>query len=301
MLADLKLLHTGKSLKRRRSMQRGWTWAWKIAAAVALVGLAALLVRNERDRRAAVAQLNASPFEKSGTTNYAAWKALERGGMMGSTFAAAGFSNAIQEYERAIALDPNYAAAWSSLSGSLFLSVDKGLIPGIEALHAPAPPPSKQLSWTRQTAGPFFGWRGAVSRSITILSMPNRSCERQFDWPLDAPVLRHNLACMLWFYGRFDEAESLEVQVIPRAPSLGGSDAQMGLIHASRGRFADALTSLGECIMLKPNWPMARARRAEILWLWIVGQKPPVTGCGSSNWRVSPASRHRTPNGWTPP
>src|SRR6185436_9817291 len=98
MLADLKLLDAGKSLKRRRSLQRGWAWTWKIAAAVALVGLGALVIRNEQDRRAAIVQLNAGPFEKSGTTNYSAWQARERGDMMGSTFAATGFSNAIQEY-----------------------------------------------------------------------------------------------------------------------------------------------------------------------------------------------------------
>ena len=133
--ADLRLLDAGKSVKRRRSVKRGWAWTWKMAVVIALVGLGALVIKNERDRRAALTHLNASPFEKSGTTNYAAWQAFERAGKMGVDFSATGFSNAIHGFERAVALDPNYTAAWMQLSASLFLAADKGLIPADEALQ----------------------------------------------------------------------------------------------------------------------------------------------------------------------
>ena len=214
MRADLELLNAGRSVKRRRSVQRGWAWTWKVAALLALLSLGALLIRNERDRRAALTRLNASPFEKSGTTNLAAWKARERGGTMSATFAATGFSNAIQELERAVALDPNYAGAWTQLAMALCLSVERGLIPGGEALQRARlcaekavkldPANGWSLSWLgecRLALDYDFGHAEPLLRRAVRLAPGNS-------------VLRHNLARLLWFYGRFEEAESIVNQVI---------------------------------------------------------------------------------------
>jgi Flp pilus assembly protein TadD len=222
MLADLQLLHAGKSVKRRRSLQRVWVLTWKTAAAVTLLGLGALLVRNEQNRRAAIAQLNASPFEKSGTTNYAAWEALERGGMMGSTFAAGGFSNSIQEYERAVALDTNYADAWSNLSMSLFLAVDKGLIDGGAVLKRARFSAEQAIKLNPANGWALF-WLGECRLALDYdFSGAEPLFRKAIRLAHDAPGLRHNLACVLWFQGRFDEAESLEVQVLREQPSQGG-------------------------------------------------------------------------------
>jgi tetratricopeptide (TPR) repeat protein len=266
MLADLKLLEAGKSVKRRRSIQRGWTWTWKMAALIAVFSLGILLIKNDRDRRAAMTRLNATPFEQSGTTNLAAWKAAQRGGNMLSRFTVGGLSNAIQEFERAVALDPNYPDAWSDLSASLFLSVEKGIMPGGEALQR-ALICAEKASKLDPTNGRHLYWFGECSLALdydfdhaepflrrAVQLSPN-------DWPL-----RHNLAHVLWYYGRFDEAEAISKPIIREQPSHGFSNALLGWIYASRHRFAEALNAFGECILLEPNWPEAHFERAEVFW-----------------------------------
>jgi len=267
MLADLKLLDAGKSVKRRRSVQRGWSWTWKAAVIIALIGLGVWLVGNERAKRSATTTGSRTSFENSGTTNYAAWQAHERGQTMGGTFAASGFSNAIQEYERAVSLDTNYADAWSSLADTLCLSADKGYISGRDALPR-ARFSAQQAVRLDPANGWSLFWLGECSLALDYdFTHAEPLFRKAIRLAPDAPTLRNNLSGALWFYGRLDEAEAIEVQAIHEQPSQGYYHTQMGLILASRGRFADALNALAESIRLLPNtWPMARARRAEILW-----------------------------------
>jgi tetratricopeptide (TPR) repeat protein len=237
-----------------------------MAVVMALAGFGFVLVRNERDRRAALTWSHASPFERSGTTNYAAWKAFERANMMSANFAASGFSRAIRELERAVALDPNYAGAWSGLSESLFLASDKGVIPAGEALRRGLFC-AEQAVKLKPANGWFLHWLGECNLALDYdFARAEPQLRKAVQLAPEAAALRHNLAVALWFHGRFDEAAALENQLIREQPSMGYSHSLMGLIHASRGQFADALNSMGECILLLPNWPMVRARRSEILW-----------------------------------
>jgi tetratricopeptide (TPR) repeat protein len=266
MLAELKLLDAGKSVKRRRSAKRAWAWTWKAAVIVALLGLTFQIYQKDRAQRAALKRRNASPFEQSGTTNFAAWEAEQRGGTMLNRFTVTGLSNSIQEFEHAVALDPNYARAWAHLSASLFLSVEKGTLPGSEALKRALncaekaskldPANGRPLYWIGECSLALdydFGHAEPILRRAVKLS-PN-------DW-----ALRHNLAHVLCYYGRFDEAEAILKPIILEQPSRGFSHEVLGLIYASRHRFADALNAFEKCILLEPNWPETLFERAELLW-----------------------------------
>lgn len=267
MLADLKLLDAGKSVKRRRSLQRGWAWTWKAAAVMMVFSAAILLTKDRRARPTDGNRLSASSFERSGTTNLEAWKALERGGKLGVHYDASGFQGSIQEYEQAVALDPNYTEAWVRLAMALNLSVEKGLILGPQALQRAVFCSQMALKLDSKNAAALeclatsgLGLDYDFGRAEPLLRKAAELAPRSVS-------IRHNLAVKLWYYGRFDEAEMIFNQVLRNDPALGAANGNLGLIYASRHRLADAAQSLDTCIRLEPNWPLFRFERAEILWI----------------------------------
>lgn len=50
-------------------------------------------------------------------------------------------------------------------------------------------------------------------------------------------VHKHNFAFVLWFYGRFDEAEAILRDVLRQQPSFGYAHSVLGQIACSRGDF----------------------------------------------------------------
>ncbi|MHB8521180.1 MAG: protein kinase domain-containing protein [Limisphaerales bacterium] len=266
MLADLKLLEAGKSVKRRRSIQRGWARSWKAAVAVALVALGFLLINNERARRAAIARLNASPFENSGTTNYAAWEAVQRAIQMTHTYTASGMSNSVQELERAIALDPNYASAWGNLSSRLHLLAAAGFTPSKEAMQRAQVCAETALRLRPADGGAHF----LLGECVLALTYDLARAESLFreGIALDPkfPNLRNNLVAEIWCYGRFAEAEALLNQVEREEPSSESVYNLRARIYAATGRFDEALTAAGESVRLQPGRPSTYSVRSEILW-----------------------------------
>jgi tetratricopeptide (TPR) repeat protein len=266
MLADLKLLNVGKSVKRRRSVKHAWAWAWKMAAVLALVGLGALLIRNERDRRAASTRLNASPFEDSGTTNHTAWEAVQRAIQMANTHTAGGMSNAVQELERAVALDPNYATAWVRLSSELWGLAYAGFSPSEEAMQRGQVCAETAMRLKPDDAGALF----MQGECILALTYDFPRTEKLFRKAIAlAPkfsALRSNFADELWRRGRFAEAEGLLQEVTQEEPSWEGAYNLRARIYAANRRFDEALTAAGESVRLQPGRPSTYSVRSEILW-----------------------------------
>ena len=165
-----------------------------------------------------------------------------------------------------MALDPNYADAWSRLAGTLFLSVEKGYISGAKVIPR-ALACAEQATKLDPSYGWAWHWAGQCSLALDYDFVRAEPLLRKaVRLAPDAWQLRHNLACALWYHGRFDEAEANFRQAIREDPSSGFSNGQLGLIRASRGHFADALSSLGEWIRLQPALPMGHQQRGEILW-----------------------------------
>ncbi len=266
LLADLEHLDAGKSVKRRHSLQRGWTWTWKMAAALALVALAFVLIRNERDRRAALTRLNASPFEKSGTTNVVAWEAVERASQMVSTFTAIGYSNAIQELERALVLDPNYSGAWVTLASSLNSAAYLGFIPSKPAMERVRLCCETAVILKPSNAAAHF-FLGEAEAALSYDFAKAESIMRSAI-ALDPKftALRNNFALYLTHYGRFDEAESLLDQVRRDDPKWGGSHSLRAKIHAAKRQFEPALNEIEKALRLLPDRPSFHLVHSEILW-----------------------------------
>jgi tetratricopeptide (TPR) repeat protein len=274
LVADFERLDAGHSVKRHHALQRGWAWSWKAAFVLALSGLGVLLVKNQRDSRATITKLNASPFAKSGATNYAAWEAQQRGLFMARTYTSIGFSNAIQEFERAVAVDPNYVRGWVVLSSYVFLSGFYGYIPGGEAATRARTCAETALKLEPNEAGPLF----MLAECNLALDYDFARAEPLFRKAIQMnptfDVLRENFAARLWYYGHFQEAEEMLQRVIHEAgagsaegyTSAGYSGATLGQTYGAQGRYEEALAALDEAIRLEPYRPDAYFSRADLQW-----------------------------------
>jgi tetratricopeptide (TPR) repeat protein len=268
LLADLQRLTSGRSVKRRHSILRHVSWAWKAALAIILIIFCVLLIRHERTQRKSSFWHTENPsFEQSGTTNLEAWEAALRGRALGKTFMAGGLSNSIVEYERALALDPNFAWAWEGLANSLTLLVGKGFAHG-----------SNQVERTRFCAQKAFDLDPSSGEALQMVATATLVADYNFaraepmfrqsiQLKPDAAALRHNYACFLFFYGRFDEAEAMFRGVIRDRPSWGYSYLMLGRISFIRGDYDRASKELDECLRLQPTWPDGFRERFVFLWM----------------------------------
>ncbi len=266
MLADLKLLYSGKSLKRRHSIQRGWAWTWKAALPIAVMGLVFLLIRSERSRRGTLTKFNISPMERSGTTNAAAWEARGRAIMMAGDYTPSGLTNACLEFERALSVDPDYVTAWIGLSSRLFCLVRFGYAPGREVLARAQRCAEKALKLDPNSAGGYFMLGECVLALDYDLTRAEPLFRKAVQLAPDSAELRRNLAAWIWPYGRFEEAEKILKQAIHEIPWDVDAYAVLGKVYGGAARFPEALTTLGDAIQLKPDYPEPRFERAAIFW-----------------------------------
>jgi tetratricopeptide (TPR) repeat protein len=266
MLADLQRLSAGRSVKRRHSLQRGWAWSWKTAAVIALLAVAVVLVKNDRQRRAILARQNANPWVKMGTTNPAAWQAFQRALQMQSSYTAKGTSNGIAEYERAVALDPNFVGAWSTLSIMLTIAVNEGYLPWTNAL-----PRAKFCVERALQLNPKTG--------CAYISLAQCNLNMDYDFATAEPLfrkgialdptnwtLRDNFAWYLAFYRRFAEAEALETQINQGHPEQGGPYMTRALAQCALENPREGLRLFDEGMRLASYRPYWYLLRGDILW-----------------------------------
>ncbi|MCI0537804.1 MAG: tetratricopeptide repeat-containing serine/threonine-protein kinase [Verrucomicrobiales bacterium] len=114
--ADLDLLSAGRSVRRqitRRAMTKLAVSTLLLATVLTVAWWIAARFANRTAAR------NEFVFETSSTKNREAWTQWREGMFFNEKFTADGLSNAIQCFERAIAIDPNYVSAYLSLADSL--------------------------------------------------------------------------------------------------------------------------------------------------------------------------------------
>lgn len=264
MLADLQLLHAGKSLKRWRSLQQVWTWSWKSAVVISAITLGLLMYRNERNRSAELARLRASPFESSGTTNLAAWNAVQRAVQMVQAYNVHSMSNSAREFETAVDLDPTYSEAWSTLATLISLQVDYGYLPASNALMR-----AKTCAETAIKLKPANAFAYCAVAEITLA--------QDYDFPAAERIYRkglaldpqniaahHNFARLLVYYSRFEEAEALLSRVLGKIPGNPNSYTVTALVYAGSRRFQEALSTYDQSARLN-NTPYVFFNRADLL------------------------------------
>jgi TolB-like protein/cytochrome c-type biogenesis protein CcmH/NrfG len=221
--------------------------------------------------------LTAEPRIATRTANPEVHDLYLQGGFAADADTDDGIKKAIDFWQRALALDPNYAPAWALLSRAYYRQVANGYVPapaGIARTLAAAhkateldpslAEPYVSLALARMSAG--HDWAGARTAVDTALRLePNNShalflnahLTRSVGDADDAMVLFHQalerdpldllqrryVARALYFAGRLAEAEAMIRQILAKSPSFSAAHYELGRILLARGQVAAAVAA----------------------------------------------------------
>jgi len=264
MLADLRLLEAGKSVKRRRSVQRGWSLSWKAACVLCLLVFAVVALRNQRERRAVLAHQQAAPWETEGTTNREAWQTVQRALQMGRAYTPIGLSNAVQELDRAVSLDPNYSASWAVIAMTLVLQARYEYVPSSNALARAKLCAEKAIALNPKNG---FAYMALVECALPLdydFTKAERLYRKAIELDPSDWAARLNFAHLLFCYGRFAEAKALLDQITRENPTESLSYLVNGDLLAASGHFREALSSYAQAERLSRSQPSHYSHRAAV-------------------------------------
>ena len=186
-----------------------------------------------------------------GTTNSEAYLQYLRGGQLDQRDSLESQRQAVEAYRRAIALDPNYAAAYAGLALSEATLADfTGDGGGIEeAGHdvdkaiALAPADSNGYSARSYLRTVWlWDWSGAQTDIEKALSLGPHT-----------RALLGRYARLLAVRGRLPEAIAAQSQAVELDPLSSGAWDNLGFYYASAGDYAHADAALGRAIEIEPT------------------------------------------------
>jgi TolB-like protein/Tfp pilus assembly protein PilF len=167
----------------------------------------------------ALSPADASALAAGSTRNLQAYEAFMQGKLLAALDRATleRMQAAIQQFDRAIALDPQFADAWSRKARAQLTSY-------------------------------WYGFSDAGARDAAIVSM--EQARRLAPEALETWIAQ----AYLYYWGSRDytSAESVLARVIERAPGLAEAWYARGLVARRDGRFADAIASLQHSLDLDP-------------------------------------------------
>jgi serine/threonine protein kinase len=245
MRADLEALAAGQSVRRRNRFLRWRTRAWQamgIAAAIAVVaGLALWLKPSRAD-------------SKLSSENPEAITAYQLGVFHGQKRTWAGYTNAIDELGRALALDPKFAEAHAALAE----------VCANQARHVESPPGPSWKKAERAANGALV-LRPGLAQALGVLAIYEREdtrdlvraeelCRRAGEAAPGQSGPHYVLSHVLAFQGRTDEAIAAALRASERDPTsaLLLANVASRLIYARR--FDDAIAEYQKAIHLQPTF-----------------------------------------------
>lgn len=222
--------------------------------------------------RTVLAKLTGQPMAAAGTEaptqNFAAYDAYLQGRALQAR-SAANSLEAIKQYERAVELDPAFAAAWARLALAHFRQVAVSAVGGQAHLDAcerawgralalrPGLPDAliARAHWTRFAKGDLAAAQADLDRAVAV-EAPTA------EWHTARSVLAHAL-------GDIDEAFRQTEAALALDPQNGDTVNAAGLFYQSRGRFAEADELFARAIVLQGDASMApQANRLTLRYQW---------------------------------
>ena len=173
-------------------------------------------------------------------TNLEAYKLYLQGRYLHDRHGRDDMMQAVDDYRRAVALDPGYAAAWAALAESEWLLADLGHIEVTTGART-----------AKEAAGRALHLDPTLARAHHVIGMI--AFAHEWDWPAADASFRRALALdpgdygtllgaafLSFGHGRIDDATAQIRQAIAASPLNPSAHVWLGYCDAIAGRFADA-------------------------------------------------------------
>jgi TolB-like protein/Tfp pilus assembly protein PilF len=164
------------------------------------------------------------------------------------------FENAITLYEQALAIDPDYAAAWAGLASVYTRQAGQGLRPYEEAFTLAREAASQSLTLDPAYAPAYrnLGWIAQdYDRDFVAAA---RHYERALAMePANTDIIG-SAATMAASLGRLDQAIALAEYAVAHDPVNPIAIARLGLTYRDAGRLDEAIASFRTTLTLSPGY-----------------------------------------------
>jgi tetratricopeptide (TPR) repeat protein len=176
-----------------------------------------------------------------------------------------GVKSALIFDDRAIALEPNYAPAFSLRSTLLIRLGEMGVINGEQACSQARADALRAVDLDPRLTSGYVSLAGIQMNRDWDLSTAEATLTtaRRME-PNDVSVLS-TLSNLLRFRGQLDESIALQRQVITMAPLSGGSYGALAIRLFIVGRLDEALAAQQRALELDPQLEFVHFNRAEVL------------------------------------
>jgi tetratricopeptide (TPR) repeat protein len=251
MVAELKLLQRGESVKRRRVTQWRQTFVKRfamvftaVAAATFIAVRAFLSVSHQPSPRAALA----GP-QNWGTTNAEAARAYQLGRFFFNKLTDEGLAKAKEHFHDAIRLDTNFVAAYAGLTDSYIWSLGSHaqLLPKIRALSERL----LELDSRRpegHAALAFHVWWAELKPAVA-----ERELRRAIELNPDYSPAQNLLGILLSCLGRVEEAEGPLRHAASLQPTAAHFQVALGLRFLVAREFDQAIGEFQKAVELEPG------------------------------------------------
>jgi TolB-like protein len=163
-------------------------------------------------------------------------------------------ASAIELFKKAVAIDPDYAAAWAGMALEYMSQADQALLPFEESYRLAREAANRALSLDPENVAAHRGL-GWIARNY---DRDFATAARHFEHSLamePANVASISIAgFMALSLGRFDQSVELGEFMIARDPVSATGNVELGLFYLYAGRIDDAVTSFRTSLTLSPDY-----------------------------------------------
>jgi TolB-like protein/Flp pilus assembly protein TadD len=172
---------------------------------------------------------------------------------LGRQYTSEGWEQSSLLYQQALALDPDYAAAWEGLAGNYMQQVGNALRPIDEGYALAREAANRALEIDPENAAAHDALSWISSHYDGDLATAARHLERALALEPNNPAILGNAAILSKNMGRLDEAIALLEYVNARDPVNPIGHANLGTIYLRAGRLDEAITSTRTALTLSPG------------------------------------------------